>query len=218
MDDYLSEREQAETLKRWFRENWLWLVVAVALGLGIVYGRELWGGWRTRQAVAAEALYEQMAAALAKNERPLAFKLAGQIAADYPRTPYADQAELLAARAHVEVGELDQGAKRLAKLAKDARDDHLRTIARLRLARVQLAQGQHDAALKTLDAAKTPAIDARVEEIRGDVLLAKGDRAGALRAYEAALAASRAAPDQVLVDSGLLELKIDDLADARPVK
>ena len=107
MDDYLSEREQAETLKRWFRENWLWLVVAVALGLGIVYGRELWGAWRTREALEAATLYEQMVEALEKNERPLAFKLAGQIAAEHARTPYADQAELLAARAHVEVGEFE---------------------------------------------------------------------------------------------------------------
>jgi predicted negative regulator of RcsB-dependent stress response len=218
MDDYLSEREQAETLKRWFRDNWLWLVVAVALGLGIVYGRELWGDWRTRDSLEAAALYEQMAAALEKNERPLAFKLAGQIAADHARTPYADQAELLAARAHVEVGELDQAAKRLAKLATGARDEHLRVIAGVRLARVQLAQGQYDAALKTLDAASVPAVDARIAEVRGDVLLAKGDRTGALRAYEAALAAARAKPDLQLVDSGLLELKIDDLADARPVK
>ena len=38
VDEYLSEREQAEQLRRWLRENWIWLVAGVALTLGGYYG------------------------------------------------------------------------------------------------------------------------------------------------------------------------------------
>ena len=51
------------------------------------------------------------------------------------------------------------------------------------------------------------AFSARFDEIRGDALLKKGDKAGALAAYRAALGAK----EPGLVDTGLLQLKINDL-------
>src|SRR5688572_443883 len=34
VDEYLSEREQAEQLRHWLRENWIWLVAGVPLDRG----------------------------------------------------------------------------------------------------------------------------------------------------------------------------------------
>ena len=34
VDEYLSEREQAEQLRHWLRANWIWLLAGVALTLG----------------------------------------------------------------------------------------------------------------------------------------------------------------------------------------
>jgi predicted negative regulator of RcsB-dependent stress response len=40
VESYLSEKEQWEAIKGWFRENGLWIVAGIAVGaLGI-------GGWR----------------------------------------------------------------------------------------------------------------------------------------------------------------------------
>ena len=86
-------------------------------------------------------------------------------------------------------------------------DPELALVARLRLARVQLAQGNADQALKTLDAVKPGAFAARYAQVRGDVLLAKGDRDGALKAYREARSSADAT-----IDVGLLDLKIGELA------
>ena len=32
VDEYLDEREQAELLKQWFKENWLWMAAGIGLG------------------------------------------------------------------------------------------------------------------------------------------------------------------------------------------
>ncbi len=53
----------------------------------------------------------------------------------------------------------------------------------------------------------------RLADVRGDVLLAKGDRAGALREYLAA----RADDNKGRVDAELLDLKIRDLGGTPPV-
>ena len=66
-----------------------------------------------------------------------------------------------------------------------------RLIARLRLARVQAAQGKYDDALATLKVEEPGEFAPRLADTRGDVLLAKGDRDGALREYLAARCAPK---------------------------
>ena len=68
-----------------------------------------------------------------------------------------------------------------------ATDDELRADrAHCACARVQSAQGKYDDALATLKVDEAGEFAPRFADTRGDVLLAKGDRAGALREYLAA--------------------------------
>jgi predicted negative regulator of RcsB-dependent stress response len=102
---------------------------------------------------------------------------------DYSWTPYASLAGLMAAKFQVEANELDKAAASLKTVMDGAPDNELRLIARTRLARVQAAQGKYDEALATLKVEQPGEFAPRLADARGDVLLAKGDRAGALREY-----------------------------------
>jgi predicted negative regulator of RcsB-dependent stress response len=213
VDEYLSEREQADQLRHWLRENWIWLVAGVALGLGTLYGTRWWDAHRTARSLEAEQRFSAMLDALTRNQRDEGVRLAGEITGEFADTPYADQANLVLARLDVESGDLKRAAERLAQVMDASRDPDLALVARLRLARVQLAQGQFDQALATLDGVKPPEVEARVAELRGDVLLARGERAAALAAYRKAQAAlQEGAASDGLVDRELLGLKIDELA------
>jgi predicted negative regulator of RcsB-dependent stress response len=213
VDEYLSEREQADQLRHWLRENWIWLVAGVALGLGTLYGTRWWDAHRTARSLEAEQRFSAMLDALTRNQRDEGVRLAGEITGEFADTPYADQANLVLARLDVESGDLKRAAERLAQVMDASRDPDLALVARLRLARVQLAQGQFDQALATLDGVKPPEVEARVAELRGDVLLARGERAAALAAYRRAQAAlQEGAASDGLVDRELLGLKIDELA------
>lgn len=213
VDEYLSEREQADQLRHWLRSNWLWLVAGVAFTLGGFYGWRWWDARQLERSAQAETRFAAMVEALASDKRDEGLRLAGELTGEYADTPYAEQATLVLARLDVEAGEFAKARERLAGVMEDARDPELRLVARLRLARVQLAEGAHDAALATLAGAEEPSIEARVAELRGDVLLAKGDRAGALEAYgRARSAAESAGVGDALVDTELLGIKIDQLA------
>lgn len=218
MEDYLSEDEQAQQLKSWFKENWIWMVAGIALGLGGIYGWQGYNRYLDSRSQEGAQRFQQMLEAFGSSRNAEGMKLAGELRSEYGRTPYADQADLVVARVHVEAGEFEKAVERLRAVMDDADDPELRTVARFRLARVQLAQGNLDQALGTLDGVKTPGTEAPVAELRGDVLLAKGDRAGALKAYQAARDAAAKSRDEGLVDRELLELKIDDLAGAAPAK
>lgn len=213
VDEYLSEREQAEQLRHWLRENWIWLVAGVALALGGYYGWRWWESHQASRSLAAGERLTVMLDSLGRNAIDEGRRIGGEIIAEYPDTPYADQAALVLARVDVDAGELADAERRLAEVAGQSDDPDLRLVARLRLARVQLAQGRYDDALGTLDAIDEPAARARVLELRGDVRLARGDKDGALEAWREAQAAAERA-GQPIVDSELLRLKIDELAGA----
>ena len=97
-------------------------------------------------------------------------------------------------------------------MTERTRDPQLALLARLRLARVQVDAGKADDALKTLSV-EAGAFDPRYAEVRGDALLAKGDRNGALEQYRTARAAgATGAAGADTVDADLLDLKIRELA------
>ena len=213
IDDYYNEQEQWERVKQWLRENGPWLVVGVLLGLGALAG---WRWWEQRQearAQSASASYGLLLETLQSGDRAKGLVLADEIRKEHGSSAYADQADLVAARALVEAGELGPANERLTRVMKGSKDAQLRLVARARLARVQLAQGSADAAIATLGGAQPGAFGPLFEAIRGDALYVKGDRPGALAAWrkaetEAIAAAAKGAPT---VDLVALQLKIGDV-------
>jgi predicted negative regulator of RcsB-dependent stress response len=211
VSDY-NEQEQWERAKATMGELWIYIVGGLALGGAGIWGWK-WNNERIeKRAVEASSRYEETIDAFTRNDRTRGMQLIAQINRDYSATPYAALATLVAARSQVEANELDQAATSLKTVMDTATDPQLRTIARLRLARVQSAQGKYDEALATLKVEDPGEFAQRFADTRGDVLLAKGDRAGALREYLAA----RNGETKGEVDTDLLDLKIRDLGGTPP--
>jgi predicted negative regulator of RcsB-dependent stress response len=214
IDDYYNEQEQWERVKQWLRENGPWIVLGILLGLGALAGWRWWEQRVEQRLQSASAAYGLMLDTLAAGERDKALLMADELRREHGNIAYADQADLLAARADVEAGKLGEAVLRLARVMKGSKDAQLRLVARARLARVQLAQKNADAALATLSGAQPGAFAALYEAIRGDALYAKGDRVAALAAWrkaEATVTADAVAGAAPTVDAAALQLKIADL-------
>ena len=210
MSEYLSDKEQWEQIRTWVRDNGLWVVAGVALAAAGLQGWRWWQAHLDARGVAASTAYTRMIEALEKGDRTQAFVVLGGLERDNPSSPYTDQAKLIAARIYVEGNELDKAAHELGTVMQNSKDRELALLARMRLARVEIAQGKPDQAVATLGAADPGAFAARYHEVRGDAYYAKGDRTGALKEYRAAAGAPE------LGDAALLDLKIADLAADSP--
>jgi predicted negative regulator of RcsB-dependent stress response len=211
VSDY-SEAEQMERAKGWLKTNGIWIIAGIAIGVG---GLGAWRWYQERreaQAETASARYEELVDAFTRNDKARGMTLLDQLNREYAWTPYASLGTLISARVQVEANELDKAAVSLKSVMDNAKDDELKMVARLRLARVQSAMGKYDDALATLKVENGGEFAPRLADTRGDVLLAKGDRAGALKEYLAA----RASENNGRIDFDLLDLKIRDLGGTPP--
>jgi predicted negative regulator of RcsB-dependent stress response len=202
VDDYLSDREQEEALRNWWRENWRWIFGGVVLGLALLAGWRYWQTHTTQRAEQAAAVYAEFEAA--GNDAEKAQAAFDRLTSEFARSPYTLYARLLKAKSHVEAGEFDEAAAQLRVVVKDSKDDELERVAQIRLARVLIQQQKPDEALSLLKAQDAGAFTAQVREVRGDALFATGDLPGARAEYAAALAANA----ETTTDRAMLELKL----------
>jgi predicted negative regulator of RcsB-dependent stress response len=211
VEEYLSEKEQWEQIKAWLRDNGLWIIAGIAVGAAAL------GGWRWYQdhvdgvGAQASAKYTQVVDAFGRGDRTQGFVLLGELERDYSSSPYVDQGKLMASRMYVDSGDLDKAVGELQAVAEHSKDPQLALLARLRLARVQIAQNKADAALATLNGMNPGAFEPRYHEILGDAYYAKGDKATALKEYLKAKVVDFGGSD-----SQQLDLKISDLSADNP--
>ncbi len=206
MSNY-DDDETLESLRHWWDDNGRYVISGVVLGVAGLVGWQQWGAWQTRTAEEASRLYTAMSTSAEARRRNEAGQLAQTLADEFGRTPYADQAGLLMARLHMDANDPRAAAASLREVLGRTRDQELRAIAALRLARVLHHDGDLDGALAALEEARGEAFVARAAEIRGDILVARGEFAAARAAYQRALDA----PDRGMIDRTLVRIKRDDL-------
>lgn len=220
-DDYLSDREQEEALRAWWRENWRWIFGGIAVGLVVLIGYFQWQDYRARKGAEAANQFAAVRQAAEADDLDAARAALATIESAHGSSAYANQARLLVASLQVEAGNYDDAAALLRTVADKSKDPELAAVAKLRLARVLIQQGKHDEALALLNADKLGGFAAAAREIRGDAYVAKGDEAAARAEYAAALAETNAVIDRALVELKLQEaggstLNADATAQVQP--
>jgi len=200
----LTDNEREEQLRQWWSDNWLWILGGIALGLAMLWGWQYWQRMKMEQAQHELAGYQSVLTSLGQDKFDQAVVEAKALRDAQPGSPYADQSDLVLARAAVEKRNFDAAAQHLRTVMDGSKDAELRAVARARLARVMVEQAKYDEAVALLDPASAGAYAALYHELRGDAYAAKGDSAAARREYDEALAAP---VDDTGLDRDYIELK-----------
>lgn len=201
-DLHLSDDEQSERLKAWWKENGSSVIAGAVLGIAVIGGVNYWRSYKSHQAEAASALYAE----LVQDPGGSAAGDAGhELMHEYSSTPYAGKAALFLAKTAFENGKKQEAEARLRWALDHAQDPEDRKLARLRLARVELDLGKPEKARTVLSGMKSGGYKSQYEELLGDIAMARNDPASARKRYAAALASL---PERSAY-ANMLNLKLD---------
>jgi predicted negative regulator of RcsB-dependent stress response len=204
-----TEQEQIEQLRQWWRKNGskvTTLLIVVLLGAA---GTRYWMSSQESSRVGASMVYDSMVSALEQNEVNTVLERGGTLLSQYSGTPYAPLAAMALAKIKYEQGDGTSAEAYLRWVLDNARDVGVRNVARMRLARVLLADNKANDALNLLQSEDAGEFRAAFDEIEGDIYVALERPADARRAYSAALAAPQFAGDR-----NSIQMKLDDLGPA----
>ncbi len=207
----LEEQEQISALKAWW-DQYGTLVTVLALAAAL--SSFAWQGWRwyqNKQGTEASAIYFAVQQAADAEDAQKARENAGRLIEQYGGSVYAQMGAMLSAGVQFRKGELDNAKAQLEWAVDKGSDPALRDLARLRLAVVQLQQGQADQALARLQAAPLPAYKARFDDLRGDLLAAQGKTAEARAAYQAVIDMPGDTDQQAMVLREIVRMKLESL-------
>jgi predicted negative regulator of RcsB-dependent stress response len=190
----LQEQEQLDALKAFWNQYGNLITWVLTIGLGVFAGYEIYLRIAQKQATAAGTLYAEIDKAATDGDAVKAGRVFDDMQKNYghplgisflPVPTYTQQAGLLAAKAQSDKGQDEASAKSLQWVVDNGSDQYA-ALARLRLAGVLADQKKYDDALAQLAKVTLPAFSALAADRKGDILIAKGDTAGAKAAYQAA--------------------------------
>jgi predicted negative regulator of RcsB-dependent stress response len=208
--DVLDEHEQGELVQKWLRENAVAIIAGIVLGLVLIFGWNQWKVHSAQKGAEAAAQFQALTDAATDGNVEDARKIGATLREEHPKSIYAALAALRAAEDAASRNDLATAASELDWARQRVPDGALAALVTLRSARVKLAQGEADAAIKLVDGLPKESYVASAGELRGDALLKLGRADEARRAYEGALATL----DPQAPARGLLQMKLDDVGGA----
>lgn len=179
----LEEQEQLDELKHFWKQYGnaiTWFLIAV---LGSFAAWNGWNYWQRTQATQASGLFDEVERAAAGGDVARVEQAFNDMKDKYPRTSYAQQAGLMAAKVLSEKGKPDGAKAALQWVADASSDEGYQAIARLRLAALGVEAKAYDEALKHLGASFPKQFEALAADRRGDVYNLQGKKNEAKAEY-----------------------------------
>jgi len=209
-----DEHEQSERVRSWLAQNGSSLITGILLGLALVFGWQWWQGRGEQHKAEAAGQYETFGKAVDAKDAAKAKVLSAQVQEKFGDTGYGTLSVLRqAAFLHDSGKDADAMALLRAERPK-VTDPGVGELVDIRIARLLLISGKAEDASKQLDKIGKPQYSQVVEELRGDIAVARGQRDEARKHFENALAKL----DEAAPTRPLLELKLIDVGGQPPAK
>lgn len=206
MDIYETEEQQVDAIKSYWTKNGNAIIAGIVIGLGGFIGFNYYKDEQlAKELVVSDAYQTLVESAEAK---PEGFIASGkQFIAENKESSYATLTALTLAKKAATHKDWPEVEKFLTTAIETSKDEGIKAIATLRLARVQIQLDKVDAALATLNVPLPKAFKSSIEEIKGDAYLLQ-DKADLARiSYQDAITATAGKVNESL------QIKLDDLAE-----
>jgi predicted negative regulator of RcsB-dependent stress response len=205
MSVYMTEDEQLEVIKKWWKRYGNLISIIVSVILLAVAGYRYMNWHQEKLTQQASVTYENMMVAFSNQNTKGVRSFANELIKDYGNSVYADVAHMTLAKIYVSKNKLDQAKAELQIVADKSKMTSLKQIAKIRIARLLAANKSYTNALSAIDDTTYLPI---INELKGDIYGATGQ-------YQEAINAYRLAIDEVKTNGMgnlFLEMKTNELA------
>ena len=193
MNEYRTDEEQVEVLKKWWKENGSSTLISIAVALAVVFGWRTWQDSQQANIDNASFAYQELLEAIAAVEAdPDDIKIATvdfmaqELKDNYSGSGYSLFAALLKARQAVKDDDFVSAEEELNWVLSNNPSHEMILVTELRLAKVLHQQSKTDEALALLARTDTGAFTHAFLELKGDILVNEEDYQGAVDAYTSA--------------------------------
>jgi len=214
VDDLLSEKEQLEQIRAWWKEYGAYVIGGIVIGAGLIIGYNQYQSSKLEAQLEASIAYEELVGFVADGKLEEAEAIADEIATSYAETTYVGQSSLAMARLYMDKNRDQDAADALLSVVEGESDAEIKHLARLRLARIYLYQEKFEDVLALLSGQDNSAFAATYGELMGDAYAALGRVTEAEDAYQKVLNDELG---QVTLDRQLVQWKVLDLPAVQPL-
>ncbi len=197
----LPESDDIARARVFWKENGKSILFGIGLGLAGIGGVNFWQYHERSQGEQASSLYQQVLSETEAADEKLK--------TEFGNTVYATLGAFSRARVFVQDKDYDAAIGQLEWAIENSEEEHIRHIARQRLALVYIANNDPQSAIEILDIERMGSFEARYQEILGDAFMKRnqgGDSALARRAYQSSL--DKTSGNET--DRTLLQLKLQN--------
>ena len=206
-DEFLDDHEQSEKVKNWLKDNFLSIVLGVAIGLGGLFGWQQWQVYQLEHKASAYTEYQAYQSEAELNPDAAQSRI-DALRNDYNDTGYATMVQMERAAALVEQGEMQQAKTLLEQALQSSPMPALSDLINIRLARLEVGMDQAEQALDRLARIDEDSYPALIAEIRGDAHTMLNQYSEAKVAYEMAIERSSSSFGGI---SSIVQIKLDAL-------
>ena len=207
-DIVLTEEEQAERVKAWWKENGTSVVTGALIGIAAIAGYNYWQAQRNDGLEQASAQYSLLLGAMTTPDSATARELGEAILDEHGGTVYASKAALIQAKLLADSGDLAGALENLELAKSSAIEPGLAHVAGLRIIRIYLEQGEIELANAAINSeSNKTGFESEYLELEGDLAHAQGDLELAREKYTTASESLSANPGY----ANVLQLKTDAL-------
>jgi predicted negative regulator of RcsB-dependent stress response len=211
VDDLLSEKEQLEQIRTWWKEYGGYVIGGLGLGIAVLVGWNYYQSSKLDSQLASSALYETLAEHVESGNLDQAEAVADDLGTNYGATTYSAQGKLALARLYMDRNRDQDAADVLQELLDEGVGGELELVARARLARILLYQGKAEEVVSLLEGQDSAAFAPTFDELLGDAYRELGRYDEAQAAYERVMLDPVA---QATVDQQFVQWKAHDLPPA----
>ena len=187
MSEQYDEHEQSERVKQWLAKNGSNLLTGLLLAVSAVFGWQWWQNQQASKAQEAGNQYRLFVSATNKPDVTKAVALADALTKNHAQTDYAFLAQLRLAKLQQEQNKPQLALAALDNAIAIAGNERNRELAQLRKVQMLVSQGDLAGAGKLAAEIRPVYYPGGLDEARGDLALAAGERDKAAGFYRQAL-------------------------------